>query len=99
MIWVLHTLKPKATNCSRQAQAGPANTEQIENPADLKGMGGLDPLVSLLERGPHQLQALAASVLGTAAANNEKFQEQLLQSFPNIFTLLVEVRTLPIRRR
>ena len=38
------------------------------------------------------IRAAAAHVLGTAASNNVKFQQQLLDTFPDIFEALVQVR-------
>lgn len=55
-------------------------------------MGGLAPLVQLLQ--PEQaaeLQARAAFVLGTAAANNAPFQQQLLEQHPETLRLLLQL--------
>ena len=38
------------------------------------------------------IRAAAAHVLGTAASNNVKFQQQLIDTFPDIFEALVQVR-------
>lgn len=59
--------------------------------ADLEGLGGLGPLVGLLGGAPG-LQAGSAAVLGTAASNNVKFQEQLIDAFPSVLGKLLEVR-------
>lgn len=57
-------------------------------------MGGLAPLVALLRAQqppqPH-LQAGAAYVLGTAAANNVVFQKQLLGAHPEVLQLLLQL--------
>ena len=65
--------------------------------ADLKVLGGLEPVLEHLAPGhvgPEEeepvVRAAAAHVLGTAASNNVKFQQQLLDTFPGIFTVLVQ---------
>ena len=61
-------------------------------PADLPKMGGLPPLVALLQpEQPPDLQARAAHVLGTAAANNAPFQQQLLGQHPDALRLLLQL--------
>jgi hypothetical protein len=61
------------------------------SPADLKALGGLDPLVEALGATNASLRASAAYVLGTAASNNAKFQHTLLAGHPDIFVKLMEV--------
>jgi hypothetical protein len=52
--------------------------EDIDCACDLSKIGGLQALLALL-RSPHaQLRAAAAEVLGTAAQNNPKAQQRLL---------------------
>jgi hypothetical protein len=62
--------------------------------ADLKVLGGLEPLVSLLadDQAP-SLQAGAAHVLGTAVSNNEKLADVLVKEYPKLLQQLVQVCT------
>lgn len=60
--------------------------------ADLHTLKGLSPVVSLLAEESPTIQAAAAYVLGTAASNNNKFQDQLMQTHPETVTLLMQVR-------
>ncbi len=62
-------------------------------PADLKTLGGLDPLVALLsgDDGP-EVQAAAAYVVGTAGSNNHVFQEHLMAAHPGVLAHLLQVR-------
>lgn len=59
--------------------------------ADLGVLDGIDPLVQLLDGTP-QIQAATAYVLGTAASNNIKFQQQLLAAHPGVVAQLLKVR-------
>lgn len=60
--------------------------------ADLKVLGGLEPLVSLLADGAGpSLQAGAAYVLGTAVSNNEKLAAVLVQEHPALLQQLLTV--------
>ncbi len=59
--------------------------------ADLHTLHGLQPVVQLLSQDSPSLQAAAAFVLGTAASNNNKFQEQLMQLYPETVSLLLKV--------
>lgn len=59
--------------------------------ADLHTLHGLQPVVQLLAHDSPRLQAAAAFVLGTAASNNNKFQEQLMHLHPETITLLLQV--------
>ena len=45
----------------------------------------------MLSHNSPDVQAAAAFVLGTAASNNNKFQEQLMQLFPESVALLLQV--------
>jgi hypothetical protein len=59
---------------------------------DLRVLGGLPPLVALLQQAqPPELQEAAAYVLGTAASNNAKLVEVLLQEHPNLLQQLLQV--------
>ena len=49
-------------------------------------------MVALLAHDSPSLQAAAAYVLGTAASNNHKFLEELMQSHPESITVLMQVR-------
>ncbi|KAK9819998.1 hypothetical protein WJX72_004950 [[Myrmecia] bisecta] len=69
--------------------------EPIDNANDLKVLGGLPPLVRHLHSGSPEVQAAVCHVLGTAASNNIKFQEQLLADFPDAVRLLVQVAGSP----
>ena len=61
-------------------------------PADLRGMGGIPPLLAALRReGSPGVQAAAAYVLGTAAANNPVFQQHLLEEAPATLQQLTQV--------
>ena len=62
--------------------------------ADLHTLHGLQPVVQLLSQDSASLQAAAAFVLGTAASNNNKFQEQLMQLHPESISLLMQVHLL-----
>ena len=59
--------------------------------ADLKPLAGIAPLVALLAHGTADVQEGAAYVLGTAAANNEKFQGNLFAEHPGVVKQLLEV--------
>ena len=59
--------------------------------ADLHTLHGLQPVVQLLLQESPSLQAAAAFVLGTAASNNNKFQEQLMALYPESITCLLQV--------
>ena len=59
--------------------------------SDLHTLHGLHPVVRLLADGSPSLQAAAAFVLGTAASNNNKFQEQLMHLHPESISLLLQV--------
>lgn len=74
--WCLH-LCPTASR--------PATT------ADLHKLGGLAPVVALLGAASPQLRQGAALVLGTAASNNEAFQEQLLRHHPEAVPALMRL--------
>jgi hypothetical protein len=55
-------------------------------------LGGLPPLVALLQlQQPAELQEGAAYVLGTAASNNAKLVESLLQEHPRLIEQLLQV--------
>lgn len=59
---------------------------------DLRILGGLEPLISLLQDGqPPSLQAGAAHVLGTAVSNNEKLAGVLLEEHPQLLKQLLKV--------
>lgn len=58
---------------------------------DLHSLEGLSPVVKLLTEDAPALQAAAAYVLGTAASNNNKFQELLMQHHPESINLLMQV--------
>lgn len=61
--------------------------------ADLRVLGGLHRLAGLLEgQQPAELQEGAAYVLGTAASNNAKLVEALLQDHPDLIQQLLRVR-------
>ena len=72
---------------------------ECDSDADLKVLGGLEPVfghltAEKLEPEVDQrlgLRAAAAHVIGTAASNNIKFQQQLLDTFPDAFFVLVQV--------
>ena len=51
--------------------------------ADLHTLRGLQPVIQYLGQQSDQVQAAAAYVLGTAASNNNKFQEQLMGLHPD----------------
>lgn len=60
--------------------------------ADLKVLGGLGPLVSLLAADqPPELQEGAAYVLGTAASNNDKLVGVLVKEQANLLEELLQV--------
>jgi hypothetical protein len=60
--------------------------------ADLKVLGGLDPLVTLLQdSSAPSLQAGAAYVLGTAVSNNEKLAADVIKQHPQILQQLLKV--------
>eukprot|EP00878_Enallax_costatus_P044755 GHUV01053489.1.p1 GENE.GHUV01053489.1~~GHUV01053489.1.p1 ORF type:complete len:115 (+),score=64.42 GHUV01053489.1:38-346(+) len=66
--------------------------EPIDNANDLKVLGGLAPLVSLLSADqPPELQEGAAYVLGTAASNNDKLVDVLLKEHPGLLQQLLQV--------
>ena len=62
--------------------------------ADLHTLQGLQPVVQLLLQDSTSVQAAAAFVLGTAASNNNKFQEQLMEVYPESVMHLLRVRYL-----
>lgn len=58
----------------------------IDNANDFpKVESGLEVLVSAMNPGMPRIAAAAAHALGTAAANNPKFQEALLDAHPDVF--------------
>jgi len=59
--------------------------------ADLHTLQGLQPVVQLLLQDSTSVQAAAAFVLGTAASNNNKFQEQLMEVYPESVVHLLRV--------
>ena len=59
--------------------------------ADLKVLGGITPLFSALSNGSQELQAAAASVLGTAASNNVVFQQHVAEQ-ADIIPQLLQVK-------
>ncbi len=59
--------------------------------ADLHTLQGLQPVVQLLLQDSTSVQAAAAFVLGTAASNNNKFQEQLMEVYPESVMHLLRV--------
>lgn len=63
---------------------------------DLKVLGGLGPLVSLLspDQAP-ELQEGAAYVLGTAASNNDNLVGVLIKDYPHLLEQLLQVGGLP----
>ncbi|WIA12966.1 hypothetical protein OEZ85_006580 [Tetradesmus obliquus] len=66
--------------------------EPIDNANDLKVLGGLPPLVDLLQQQQQpELQEGAAYVLGTAASNNAKLVEALLQQHPGAMQQLLQI--------
>jgi hypothetical protein len=66
-------------------------TAKHVNAADLHTLQGLQPVVQLLLQDSTNLQAAAAFVLGTAASNNNKFQEQLMEVYPESVMHLLRV--------
>ncbi|GMH38476.1 hypothetical protein BSKO_06360 [Bryopsis sp. KO-2023] len=64
--------------------------EPIDNANDLKALDGIDIIVAYLDKG-ESLATLAAYVLGTAASNNPKFQNDLVGSHPDVFKTLIEM--------
>ncbi|KAL0022481.1 hypothetical protein WJX79_009954 [Trebouxia sp. C0005] len=65
--------------------------EPIDNANDLHTLQGLQPVVQLLVQDSTSVQAAAAFVLGTAASNNNKFQEQLMELYPESVMHLLRV--------
>ena len=61
--------------------------------ADLHTLHGLQPVIERLDQESARIQAAAAFVLGTAASNNNKFQEQIMELFPDSIKLLLRVLT------
>ena len=57
--------------------------------ADLHTLHGLQPVIQHLSQQSAQVQEAAAYVLGTAASNNNKFQEQLMGLYPESIRLLL----------
>lgn len=64
--------------------------EPIDNANDLKALDGIDIIVAYLDKGEN-LATLAAYVLGTAASNNPKFQNDLVESNPDVFKKLLQM--------
>lgn len=65
--------------------------EPIDNANDLHTLHGLQPVIQHLGQQSDQVQAAAAYVLGTAASNNNKFQERLMGLYPDSIKLLLMV--------
>jgi hypothetical protein len=63
--------------------------------ADMKVLGGIEPVVERLEAEDPAQRAMAAYVLGTAASNNVVFQQHLLEAAPTIFTKLRNLMLAP----
>mmetsp|Transcript_20566 Transcript_20566/g.57334 ORF Transcript_20566/g.57334 Transcript_20566/m.57334 type:complete len:309 (+) Transcript_20566:122-1048(+) len=62
--------------------------EPIDNANDMKVLGAISPVVDLLKAEEGTLRAAAAYVVGTAASNNPRFQLDLLEVYPDIFSRL-----------
>ncbi len=86
---------PMYLSCSDHTATQPsecqASVAALFELTDLERLDGLAPLVGLLAASP-RLQAAAAVVLGTAASNNHKFQQQLMQAHPEVLEQLMQVR-------
>lgn len=63
--------------------------------ADLKGVGGIEPLLAALNSSSGDVRAAAAGVLGTAASNNVRVQQDVADVCPDIVQklLLVNMET------
>eukprot|EP00983_Pelagomonas_calceolata_P028667 897692-Pelagomonas_calceolata.AAC.1 len=60
--------------------------------AYMKVLGAISPVVDLLKAEEGTLRAAAAYVVGTAASNNPRFQLDLLEVYPDIFSRLRQVQ-------
>jgi hypothetical protein len=70
----------------------PFRHSPLASKLDLRVLGGLPPLVALLQpQHLPELQEGAAYVLGTAASNNAKLVEALLQEQPELLQQLLQV--------
>lgn len=58
--------------------------------ADLKPLGGIEPLVAALESSDEKVRAAAAGVLATAASNNVKAQQDVADACPDIIEKLLQ---------
>lgn len=65
--------------------------------ADLKPLGGIAPLIALLDCPNPEIQAAAMGVLATAASNNVKAQQDVAEECPNITDKLLQVSAMSIR--
>ncbi|MEW5303457.1 MAG: hypothetical protein WDW36_006145 [Sanguina aurantia] len=87
---------PEATSDERLMGLQTMQTlvEPIDNANDLRILGGFDPVIEHLtlpgsSEALDSLRATAAHVIGTAASNNVKFQLQILEDIPDLFSLLL----------
>jgi hypothetical protein len=59
--------------------------------ADLKAVGGIEPLIAALNSSNADIRAAAADVLGTAASNNISAQQDVVDICPEILQKLLQV--------
>lgn len=63
----------------------------IDNANDLKPLGGFAPLIMALNSSNPDVQAAAAGVLGTAASNNVRAQQDVAEDCPDVVQKLLQV--------
>jgi hypothetical protein len=70
------------------------DTQGLSSPcatADLKAVHGIEPLVAALDSDNTNIRAAAADVLGTAASNNVRVQQDVADVRPDIVQKLLQV--------
>lgn len=65
--------------------------EPIDNANDLRNLGAIEVITSMLRSNSSELVAASAHVFGAAASNNVKFQTDLLEVVPDIYMTLLQV--------
>lgn len=69
-------------------------TQELSSPsaaADLEAIHGIEPLVAALDGDNADIRAAAADVLGTAASNNVRVQQDVADIRPDIVQKLLQV--------
>jgi hypothetical protein len=83
---------PEAEGLEQDLRSLLALVESIDNANDLKPLGSLPLLIDCLDsKHSTQVRALSASIIGKAAGNNVKFQNDLMEFDPKFINRLVKM--------